>query len=45
MQEIPKASKLRTAGLAHAMKLEILFRDITATRKGSWTPYVGLIGS
>jgi hypothetical protein len=25
------------------MKVEILFRDITATREGSWTPSIGLV--
>jgi hypothetical protein len=29
--------------LAYAIKVEILFRDITATREGSWTPSVWLV--
>jgi hypothetical protein len=23
--------------------MKILFRDITATREGSWTPFIGLV--
>jgi hypothetical protein len=29
--------------LAHAMKVEILFRDITAIGKGSWAPSIRLV--
>jgi hypothetical protein len=29
--------------LAYAIKVEILFRDIIATREGSWAPFVGLV--
>jgi hypothetical protein len=29
--------------LAYAIKVEILFRDITATREGSWAPSIGLV--
>jgi hypothetical protein len=29
--------------LAYAIKVEILFRDITATGKGSWAPSIGLV--
>jgi hypothetical protein len=25
------------------MKVEILFRDITATKEGSWAPSIGLV--
>jgi hypothetical protein len=30
-------------GLAYAIKVEILFRDITATGKGFWAPSIGLV--
>jgi hypothetical protein len=30
-------------GLAYAIKVKILFRDIIATREGSWTPFIGLV--
>ncbi|XP_059446609.1 uncharacterized protein LOC132178175 [Corylus avellana] len=43
LQEVPKATKFRTTGLAYAMKVKILFRDITATREGSWVPSIGLV--
>jgi hypothetical protein len=43
MQEIPEATKFRTTGLAHAMKVKILFRDITATGEGSWAPSTRLV--
>jgi hypothetical protein len=29
--------------LAYVIKVEILFRDITATREGSWAPSIGLV--
>jgi hypothetical protein len=29
--------------LAYAIKVEILFKDITVTREGSWTPSVGFV--
>jgi hypothetical protein len=29
--------------LAYAIKVKILFRDITATREGSWAPSIGLV--
>ena len=29
--------------MAYATKVEILFRDITATEKGSWAPSIGLV--
>ena len=29
--------------LAHAMKVKILFRDITAIGEGSWAPSIGLV--
>jgi hypothetical protein len=43
MQEVPEATKFRTTGLAYAMKVKILFRDITATGEGSWAPSIGLV--
>jgi hypothetical protein len=29
--------------LAYAIKVDILFRNITATREGSWAPSIGLV--
>ncbi|XP_059442180.1 uncharacterized protein LOC132174560 [Corylus avellana] len=43
LQEVPEATKFRTTGLAYATKVEILFRDITATGEGSWAPSIGLV--
>jgi hypothetical protein len=43
IQEVPKATKFHMTGLAYAMKVEILFRDITTTREGSWAPSIGLV--
>ncbi|XP_059436122.1 uncharacterized protein LOC132169049 [Corylus avellana] len=43
--EVPEATKFRTTGLTYAMNVEILFRDIIATRKGSWTPSIGLVSN
>ncbi|XP_059461791.1 uncharacterized protein LOC132190758 [Corylus avellana] len=43
LQEVPEAIKFRTISSAYAMKVEILFRDIIATREGSWAPFIGLV--
>jgi hypothetical protein len=43
MQEIPNVAKFCTAGLAHVMKMKILFRGITATGERSWTLFIGLV--
>ncbi|XP_059451081.1 uncharacterized protein LOC132181867 [Corylus avellana] len=42
-KEVPEATKFRMIGLAYAMKVKILFRDITATGEGSWAPSIGLV--
>ncbi|KAG2682452.1 hypothetical protein I3760_11G192300 [Carya illinoinensis] len=39
--EILEAAKFQNAGLAHISKLDIMFRDITATGEGAWAPSFG----
>jgi hypothetical protein len=43
IQEVPEATKFHMTGLAYAMKVEMLFRDITTTKEGSWAPSIGLV--
>ncbi|XP_059461848.1 uncharacterized protein LOC132190827 [Corylus avellana] len=41
-KEVPQATKFRTTGLAYAIKVKILFRDVTATGEESWALSIGL---
>ncbi|XP_023898472.1 L10-interacting MYB domain-containing protein [Quercus suber] len=38
LKELPKAKKFREKGLQNLEQLEIMFRDVTATRVATWTP-------
>ncbi|XP_024042776.1 L10-interacting MYB domain-containing protein-like [Citrus clementina] len=43
LKEIPEAIKFRSKGLRNADQLEILFKDVAATREGSWAPSMGFV--
>nr|XP_023900821.1 uncharacterized protein LOC112012669 [Quercus suber] len=38
LKELPKAKKFREKGLQNLEQLEIMFRDVAATRVAAWTP-------
>jgi hypothetical protein len=42
-RKFQKQPSFARAGLAYAIKVKILFRDITATGEGSWAPSIGLV--